>query len=114
MRPRDLLFFDNLALFYLVNDTPPAILARVFLRQDARIGGSLMGVMNQKQRTTVHGLMVRENDANEAKDGQALDALFITAQGLLERGHITMKGKNFYGVAREESDKPLNLAPRKP
>ncbi len=111
LRLSDLLFFDNLALFYVVNDTPPAILARVFLREDPRLAGSLLGVMSRKQRETVHALMRREDDGDGARDAAAADALLITAAGLIERGHIQKKARAFFGTPREDSQAgPLPVA----
>lgn len=55
-KPNDLLFFDNLALYYVLQNTPPRVLSRVFLTADSRLSGSLLGILSPKQRETVHFL----------------------------------------------------------
>ena len=98
----DLLFFDNLALHYVVNETPPAIFARVFLRSDSRLSGSMLGVMTGEQRKTVHELMAREDDGDKEKDTGAENALLIGVDDVLKRGHIERRGRHFYGVERTQ------------
>ena len=98
----DVLFFDNLALHYLVNETPPPVLARVFVSADSRIGGCLLGVMAPKQRETIHALMADSKDGDQAKNRDAAQALMIIAEDIIKRGHIQKKGpRHFYGVPAE-------------
>jgi hypothetical protein len=104
MNQRDLLFFDNLALYYVTRDTPPGVIARVFNSSDARLGGSILGVLEPKQRKLVHDMMSQENDGDERKNADAKSALAIVAEGLLQRGLIRKQGQHYYGVP---SDKPL-------
>jgi len=97
----DLLFFDNLALYYVANETPPRVLARVFASSDPRLGGSLLGVLDPERRKILHALMAQESDGDEGKNSSAADALLIIAGGLLDRGHIERKGRFFYGLKAE-------------
>ena len=108
--PQKLLFFDNLALFYLINETPPAVLARVCNSADSRLGGSMLGVMTPKQRETIHQLMGREKDDDREKDEQARLAVMIMAQDLIDRGHIEKRGLHFFGLPREQAP-PESPAP---
>lgn len=104
MKHQNLLFFDNLALYYVTRDTPPAVVARVFNSSDARLGGSILGVLEPQQRKLVHECMSQENDGDERKNADAKGALAIVAEGLIQRGLIRKQGQHYYGVP---SDKPL-------
>jgi len=64
---KDLLFFDNLALYYLVQETPLNVLARAFLVMDPKLAGSILGILNVKQRELLHFAMTKENDREEEK-----------------------------------------------
>lgn len=98
----DLLSFDNLALFYLLRDTPPNILARVFVRSDARLSGALLGLMTPKQREAIHYLMAKENDGDEKTFADAVDALLILADDLIRKGLVVKEGRYYYGKPAEE------------
>lgn len=102
----DLLFFDNLALFYLLERTPMAALARVFNSGETRVAGALLGLMTVKQRETIHVLMANEKDGDEEKNKAAADALLVIAGDLWSRGFIKKRGPHYYGVPRDEQLKP--------
>ncbi|MEM7184283.1 MAG: hypothetical protein AAF518_25515 [Spirochaetota bacterium] len=98
----DLSYFDNLALYYLCNETPPETLALAFLTGDTKVVGSLLGVLDPKRREYVHALMGKhQNDTDEKKE-KAVSGLLIIAEGLLSRNLIAAKGKFIYGVPKEE------------
>ncbi len=101
-RPKDLLFFDNMALYYVMTETPQAVLARVFNSSDARLAGSFLGLLTPSQRETIHALMAAENDGDEEKNRAALQALLIVADGIRNRGLIEKKGVHFFGKPKEE------------
>ena len=101
-RVNELLFFDNLALYYLLERVPPRVFARAFLAADGRLAGALLGLMTPKQRETVHALMVQENDGDAEKNAQACDALVITANDMHARGFIRKKGPHYFGTPRTE------------
>lgn len=101
-RPGDLLFFDNLALYYVMTETPQAVLARVFNSSDARLAGSFLGLLTPDQRATMHALMAQENDGDTAKNEAALQALLIVTDGIRSRGMIEKRGVHFFGKARDE------------
>jgi flagellar motor switch protein FliG len=103
---KDLLFFDNLALYYLVQDTPLNVLARAFLVMDPKLAGSILGILNVKQRELLHFAMTKENDRDEEKNQKAQDALVIIAQNLYEKGMIIKKGIHFYGKEKSPSPSP--------
>lgn len=98
----DLLFFDNLALYYLVERVPPQALARAFNSADARLAGALLGIMTGEQRASIHAYMIKENDGDDAKNADACDALVITANDLYARGFLTKSGKHFFGRPQDE------------
>ena len=84
----DLSYFDNLALWYLANETPPGTLALAFLLGNEKVCGSLLGVLDVKRRKFVHELMSQEENAPLEKKISARDGLLIIAEGLLERNLI--------------------------
>ncbi|MBX7059648.1 MAG: hypothetical protein K1X75_16410 [Leptospirales bacterium] len=102
----DLLFFDNLALYYVVERTPPEVLARVFQSGDSRLAGAMLGILTPKQREIVHQLMAANNDGDRSRNEQASQALVILAGDLLLRGFLRRDGRRFYGVPREEQLQP--------
>lgn len=98
----DLLFFDNLALYYLIERVPPQVLARAFNSADGRLAGALLGIMNPEQRVSIHAYMIQENDGDQAKNEQACGALVITANDLFARGFVTKKGLHYFGTPKSE------------
>ncbi|MCB1319166.1 MAG: hypothetical protein KDK34_02870 [Leptospiraceae bacterium] len=108
LQVRDLLFFDNLALYYVFENTPPRVLGRAFNCTDGRLSGSLLGLMNPKQRETVHAFMIMENDDNESKNADAIQALTIIARDLLDRGFIRKQGLHYFGTPGTESLQSLS------
>lgn len=105
-KPNDLLFFDNLALLYVLQNTPPRVLARVFLSADSRLSGSLLGILSKKQRETVHAMMLQENDEDADKNRDAANGMCLIAEGLIARGLIRKDGVHFFGVPSEEKLAP--------
>ncbi|HMZ36813.1 MAG: hypothetical protein K1X70_08000 [Leptospirales bacterium] len=105
-KPNDLLFFDNLALYYVLQNTPPRVLARVFLKADSRLSGSLLGILSPKQRETVHFMMTQENDDDAAKNLDAQNGLCLISEGLIARGLIKKQGAHFFGVPGHEKVEP--------
>jgi flagellar motor switch protein FliG len=103
---KDLLFFDNLALYYLIQETPLSVLARSFLIMDPKLAGSILGILTKKQREILHFAMAKENDHDELKNQQATESLVIIAQNLYEKGMIIKKGLFFYG--KDKSSTNLN------
>lgn len=97
----ELSFFDNLALYYLCNETPPQTLALAFLIGDKKVCGSMLGVLEPKRRAFVHELMAKEQDAPEEKKRSAAQGLLIIAEGLLTRNLIRKQGKFYYGTERK-------------
>ena len=94
----DILFFDNLGLFYIVRETPPNVLARVFVRADARMSGALLGLMTPEQRQAIHFLMAKENDDNEKAFEEANDAILMIAEELIGRGLVRKDGLYYFGI----------------
>lgn len=86
--------------------TPPRALARAFHALDGRLSGSFLGLMNPEQRQMIHALMAEENDGDDAKNGQAVDALVITANDCVARGFIRKQGRHFFGTPRDERLEP--------
>ncbi|MCB1325235.1 MAG: hypothetical protein H7A21_07155 [Spirochaetales bacterium] len=102
----DLLFFDNLALYYLVERCPVPVMGRVFNSADARLTGSMLGVMNPQQRTLTHASMVKENDGIEELNREALAALLILANDLCARGLVRKEGLHFFGTPANQALQP--------
>ncbi len=94
---KDLLFFDNLALYYLIQETPLSVLARAFLVIDPKLAGSILGILSPKQRELLHFAMSKENDGDIKKHNEAKEGLVLIAQNLYEKGMIINKGNYFYG-----------------
>ncbi|WP_125169838.1 FliG C-terminal domain-containing protein [Leptospira perolatii] len=94
-------YFDNLALYYLCNETPPQTLALAFLIADKKVCGSMLGVMEPKRREFVHELMAKQKDAPEEKKTAAAQGLLIIAENLLTRNLVRKQGKYYYGVKKD-------------
>ncbi|MBE8398578.1 hypothetical protein IQB76_21375, partial [Leptospira borgpetersenii serovar Hardjo-bovis] len=78
-------YFDNLALYYLCNETPPHTLALVFLIGDSKVCGSMLGVLEGDRRQYVHQLMAEQKDVELSKKESAVQGLLIIAEGLITR-----------------------------
>lgn len=98
----DLLFFDNLALYYLLENTPTPVLARVFQNGNSRLAGAMLGILGPEQRKEMHGLMAQANDGDALRNQQAEEALLIIAADLLARGFVRKQGPHYFGTPREE------------
>ncbi|MCB1175466.1 MAG: hypothetical protein KDK39_17960 [Leptospiraceae bacterium] len=100
---QDLLFCDNLALYYILQNAPLPLLARVMNSADGRLAGSLLGIMNPAQREELNALMAgaRQNPST-AKDEDARQGLVIIAGDLYARGLIRKSGPHFLGTPRSE------------
>ncbi|WP_206698696.1 hypothetical protein [Leptospira stimsonii] len=96
----ELSYFDNLALYYLCNETPPQTLALAFLIGDKKVCGSMLGVLEGKRREYVHQLMAEQQDVGAAKKQSAVQGLLIIAEGLITRKLIEKKGQFYYGTQR--------------
>lgn len=96
----DFTYFDNLALWYLCNETPPTTLALAFLGADDKVCGSMLGVLDAKRRAYVHELMSRQQEEDESKKKAAAEGMFIIADGLISRNLIRQEGKYFFGVPK--------------
>lgn len=98
----ELLFFDNLALHYIIENTPPRILARVLNVADPRLAGALLGILNLDQRKSIHQLMKVENDSNQIKNTESKYALLQIATDLYSRGIVYQTKKHFFGSTSGE------------
>ncbi|MDX1960942.1 MAG: hypothetical protein SFU98_20395 [Leptospiraceae bacterium] len=99
-RFQDLTYFDNLALHYLCNETPPKTLALSFLAGDEKVVGSMLGVLDPKRREFVHKLMAEFSESDEASRKAALHGVLCIAENLLLRNLIEKKGKFFFGTQK--------------
>ena len=97
-----LLFFDNLALYYVMREIPPVVLARAFLTVDSRLSGSLLGIMDPEQRAMIHAMMIKENDEDAEKNEQATQSLLVMGNELIKKGIIRKEGPHFRGVPAAE------------
>ncbi len=104
----DFSYFDNLALYYLCNETPPQTLALAFLIADQKVCGSMLGVLEPKRRKYVHELMSSQNDAPMDKKNSAVEGMYIIAEGLINRNLIKKKGQFYFGSSQSKS---ANLNP---
>lgn len=102
----DLLFFDNLGLFYLFERTPARVLARALNTVDSRLAGSLLGLMNAEQRLLIHQGMATENDGDTKKNKGAADSLLVLARELILRGFVRKEGLHFFGIPHEDALEP--------
>jgi hypothetical protein len=94
-------YFDNRALYYLCNETPPKTLALAFLKMDEKISGSMLGVLDLKRRKFVHELMALQKDASDDEKQAAANGLLLIADGLISRNLIEKRGQFFYGSSRD-------------
>jgi len=97
----ELSFFDNLALYYLCNETPPQTLALAFMVGDKKVCGSMLGVLEPKRRAFVHDLMTKQQDMPIEKKHAAAQGLLIIAEGLITRKLIRKQGKFYFGTERQ-------------
>jgi len=95
-------YFDNLALHYLCNETPPQTLALAFLKMNEKIAGSLLGVLDIKRRKYVHELMALQKDSPDEARQTAMEGLLIIADGLISRNLIAKQGMYYYGTAKTQ------------
>ncbi|TGL51717.1 hypothetical protein EHQ59_12615 [Leptospira kemamanensis] len=93
-------YFDNLALFYLCNETPPQTLALAFLQMDEKIAGSMLGVLDLQRRKYVHELMALQKDTTEESKKAAAEGLLLIADGLISRNLISKQGHYFFGTKK--------------
>lgn len=98
---QDLSYLDNLALFYLCNETPPSTLALAFLHGDPKVVGSMLGILDGKRREYVHSLMAQQKDAELEKKESAVSGLLIIAENLISRNLIEKRGNFYYGTERK-------------
>ncbi|TGN11098.1 hypothetical protein [Leptospira ilyithenensis] len=94
-------YFDNLALYYLCNETPPQTLALAFLEMDKKICGSMLGVLEVKRRKYVHELMAIQQNVPLEDKKAAIDGLLLIADGLISRNLIQKKGQFFFGDKKD-------------
>lgn len=106
----ELSYFDNLALYYLCNETPPQTLALAFLIGDGKVCGSMLGVLEGKRREYIHQLMAEQKDAEISKKESAVQGLLIIAEGLITRKLIEKKGNSIMelNVSRSLSESRKN------
>jgi hypothetical protein len=97
----DLSYFDNLALYYVCNETPPKTLALAFLEGDAKVVGSMLGLLEPKRREFIHSLMSQYKDTNEQERQSALSGILIIANGLITRNLIQKQGRYYYGTKKK-------------
>lgn len=97
----DFSYFDNLALWYLCNETPPQTLALAFLEADEKVCGAMLGVLDPQRRKYIHQLMSEEKDSPKNKRFAATKGLFIIAEGILIRGLIRKEGRYYFGSPKD-------------
>lgn len=90
-------YFDNLALYYLCNETPPQTLALAFLIAEKKVCGAMLGVLEAKRRKYVHELMSSQQEESLDKKQAAAQGMLIIADGLLSRDLIQKKGNFYFG-----------------
>ncbi len=100
---QDLTYLDNLALFYLCNETPPTTLALAFLHGDPKVVGSLLGVLDGKRREYIHSLMVSGKEVDIQKKEDAVSGLLIIAENLISRNLIEKRGNFYYGTEKGQT-----------
>ena len=100
---QDLTYLDNLALFYLCNETPPTTLALAFLHGDPKVVGSLLGVLDGKRREYIHSLMVSGKEVDIQKKEDAVSGLLIIAENLISRNLIENRGNFYYGTEKGQT-----------
>ncbi|PKA02042.1 hypothetical protein CH369_02395 [Leptospira levettii] len=93
-------YFDNLALYYLCNETPPQTLALAFLQMDEKIAGSMLGVLDLQRRKYVHELMALQKESSEESKKTAAEGLLLIADGLISRNLISKQGHYFFGTKK--------------
>ncbi len=94
-------YFDNRALYYLCNETPPKTLALAFFKLDEKVSGSMLGVLDVQRRKFVHELMAVQKDMDDSDKLAAANGLLLIADGLISRNLIVKKGQFFYGSSRD-------------
>lgn len=94
-------YFDNRALYYLCNETPPKTLALAFLKLNEKISGSMLGVLDVNRRKFVHELMAFQKEASEEEKVAAATGLLLIADGLISRNLIQKKGQFYYGSSKD-------------
>ncbi|MCS7204987.1 MAG: hypothetical protein NZ853_04770 [Leptospiraceae bacterium] len=98
---KDLLFFDSLALYYVLQETPLNVLATAFPVMDPRLSATLLSILNEKQKKLLFFAIEREKDSQNLHSQEALKSIADIAQNLYEKGLIIKQGIYFYGKKKE-------------
>ena len=108
----DLLFFDDLALHYVVNHSPVELLVNAFSMIDDRLFSSLLRNMEPEQRKNVlmkiqSGKIHKNIDTEKnqqkispefiSKKKEIEEAFIVLANDLKKRALVQKKGCHFYG-----------------
>ncbi|MFN3603842.1 MAG: hypothetical protein ACK4UJ_03905 [Leptonema sp. (in: bacteria)] len=93
---KDFLFFDNLAFYYLIQETPVALMAKALKSMDRKLANSILSILTDKQKEILSLAITLEKESSESGQ-KALEGLSIIAQNLYEKGLIYKKGHYFYG-----------------
>lgn len=97
---KDLLFFDNLALYYLIQETPLSVLAKAFLVMDKKLANSIYSILSEKQKETLK-IAISLEKKTDLNNNKALESLPLIAQNLYEKGLIIKKGNYFFGKEKK-------------
>ncbi len=97
----DLLFFDNLALVYLVQETPLTLLAKAIMVIDTKIANSIFTILTEKQKEILSVATLFEKKPSDLEKEQIIKSLILIAQNLYEKGLIYKKGLYFYGKQKQ-------------
>lgn len=96
---RDLLFFDRLALYYVLQETPLDVVATAFPVMDPKLAASIFQILDEKQKKLL--LYAIEREKRNPHKKEALEGICLIARNLKEKGLIIKRGIYYYGKEKE-------------
>lgn len=98
---QDFLFFDTIALMYLVQETPLALLAKAITFIDKKIANTIYTILTQKQKEILNIAISLEKTPSGPEKEKIVESLTMIAQSLCEKGLIYKKGIYYYGKEKK-------------
>ncbi len=97
LEAKNLLFFDDLALYYLLQEVPLSVFAKAFTELDPKLMSTTIKILNPRQREILYLAIQKENHQNQEENRKALEGILLIAGNLIDKGMILKQGIYYYG-----------------